>query len=48
MEYSDDLDVVINHAMKELLDDYNSGAHMFNKEQNERYLELYNELKNEV
>jgi protein associated with RNAse G/E len=48
MEYSDDLDVVINHAMKELLDDYNSGAHMFNKEQNEKYLELYNQLKKEV
>ena len=48
MEYSDDLDVVINHAMKELLDDYNSGAHMFNKKQNEMYLELYNELKKEA
>lgn len=45
MEYSDDLDVVINHAMKELLDDYNNGAHMFNKEQNEKYLNLYYELK---
>ena len=45
MEYSDDLDVVINHAMKELLDDYNSRAHMFNKTENEKYLELYYELK---
>lgn len=46
MEYSDDLDTVINHAMKELLNDYHNGANMFNKEQNEKYLELYYELKN--
>ena len=45
MEYSDDLDAVVNHAMKELINDYSSRAHMFDKEENEKYLELYYELK---
>ncbi len=45
MGYSDELDLVINHAMKELIEDYNDGVHMFNKEQNEKYLSLYYELK---
>ncbi len=48
MEYSDDLDLVINHAMKELIEEYLNHAPMFEKKQNEEYLKLYLELKKEA
>ena len=45
MEYSDDLDLVINHAMKELIEVYLNHAPMFSEKQNEEYLKLYLELR---
>lgn len=48
MEYSEDLDLVINHAMKELIEEYCNHAFMFEKERNEEYLKLYLELKKEA
>lgn len=48
MEYSDDLDLVINHAMKELIQEYLEHAIMFEKKQNEEYLKLYLDLKKEA
>jgi len=45
MQYSKDLDIVINNAMKELINEYVNGAFMFNKENNIKYLNLYLELK---
>lgn len=47
MEYSEDLDIVVNNAMKELIDDYNNDILMFNSNSNEEYLKLYYELKKE-
>lgn len=47
MEYSADLDIVVNNAMKELIDDYNNNILMFNSNSNEGYLKLYYELKKE-
>lgn len=41
MNYSDDLDVVINQALQDLINDYKNNAFMFNKEKNEEYLKLY-------
>ena len=48
MEYSDDLDLVINHAMKELIDEYHHHASMFDRKRNEEYLQLYLQLKKEA
>ena len=48
MEYSDDLDLVINHAMKELIEEYLNHVIMFDKNKNEEYLKLYLELKKEA
>lgn len=48
MNYSDELDIVVNNALKELIDDYNSGAIMFNTEENKKYLQSYLELKKEL
>lgn len=48
MEYSEDLDIVVNNAMKELLDDYNSHVPMFDSRTNEEYLKLYYDLKKEA
>lgn len=47
MQYSDDLDLVINNAMKELLEDYNNNVLMFDRTVNENYLKLYCKLKKE-
>ena len=47
MQYSKELDIVINNAMKDLIKEYSEGALMFNKENNEKYLKLYLELKKE-
>ena len=48
MNYSEDLDIVINNALKELIDEYNNGSIMFNKKMNEEYLESYLNLKKEM
>ena len=45
MGYSDDLDFVINNAMKELIDLYLCGTFMFNGKKNNEYLEIYNKIK---
>ena len=47
MQYSKDLDIVINNAMKDLIKEYVEGAFMFNKENNTKYLNLYLSLKKE-
>ena len=47
MGYSEDLDIVINNALKELINEYTNGAKMFSKEKNNEYLELYMNLKKE-
>ncbi len=47
MNYSDDLDKVINNALKELILEYENGAIMFNKENNIQYLNTYLKLKKE-
>jgi len=48
MEYSNDLDCVVNHAMKELLEDYSKGISMFDTAKNEEYLKQYLQLKKEA
>lgn len=47
MNYSGDLDIVINQALQDLINDYKNHAFMFDKEKNEEYLELYLNLKKE-
>ncbi len=47
MNYSEDLDIVINNAMKDLIKEYVDGAFMFQKENNIKYLEQYLKLKKE-
>ena len=47
MNYSDDLDIVINNAMKSLIKEYVEGSFMFQKDINLKYLELYKKLKEE-
>lgn len=47
MNYSDDLDIVVNNALKELIEDYNKGVVMFDPKTNNEYLELYLNLKKE-
>ena len=47
MNYSNDLDIVINNAMKELIKTYIDGEFMFKKENNSKYLDLYLKLKQE-
>ena len=46
MNYSDDLDIVVNAAMDELIDDYVNGSNIFNEELNKLYLEKYLNIKN--
>ena len=41
MGYSQDLDVVINNALSDLIDEYKNGAFMFNEKSNREYLNLY-------
>ena len=48
MGYSKDLDIVINNAMKELIEEYKSGAIMFEQKLNKEYLQTYIELKKEL
>ena len=45
MNYSQDLDCVINNAMKELIDEYKSQISMFDENQNQEYLKLYFKLQ---
>lgn len=47
MGYSDDLDLVITSALKELIKDYGNSVIMFNKDRNQEYLEEYVKLKKE-
>ena len=48
MNYSDDLDIVINGALNELISEYKNGAIMFSEKNNKEYLELYLNLKKEL
>lgn len=47
MKYSKELDLVINNAMKELINEYMTGAFMFNGENNFKYLDMYLSIKKE-
>ncbi|MBR2707905.1 MAG: DUF402 domain-containing protein [Bacilli bacterium] len=46
MGYSNDLDVVIRHALSELIEGYQSGIKMFDNEVNINYGKMYQLLKN--
>ena len=48
MNYSNELDIVINSAMKELIEDYLNNCHIFSEENNKRYLEHYINIKNNI
>ena len=47
MGYSEDLDLVVTTALKDLIKDYSSNVSMFDKEKNMEYLQEYVNLKNE-
>lgn len=47
MNYSDELDIVINNALKELINDYKNKIIMFDEKKNLEYLDLYLNLKKE-
>jgi len=47
MHYSKELDIVINNAMKNLIEEYENENFMFNKDNNINYLEIYKNLKQE-
>ena len=47
MGYSDDLDVVIRHALSELINDYQKGLSMFDFKKNLKYGEDYRLLKSD-
>ena len=47
MQYSEELDIVIKNALKELIAEYTNNNFMFVKENNVNYLNLYLALKNE-
>lgn len=44
MNYSDDLDKVINESLEELISIYKEGSELFNKEKNLEYNKIYQEL----
>jgi len=48
MNYSDDLDKVINNELDDLINEYNNKAIMFNERKNIEYLEIYTKLKKEA
>ena len=48
MGYSDDLDIVINEALNTLIKDYTDGDMIFDRDQNQKYLNLYNDLVKNV
>ena len=45
MNYSDELDLVINHAMEELISYFNSKYIVFDKDRNYGYYDEYNSIK---
>lgn len=45
MGYSEELDIVINEALKELINEYMKGSIMFDENKNAEYLKLYLDLK---
>lgn len=47
MNYSDDLDKVVNSALKELIQKYEKGSFMFNEKTNVEYLNQYIKIKKE-
>lgn len=47
MNYSDDLDKVVNSALSELIKKYESGSIMFNEKTNVEYLNQYIKIKKE-
>ena len=47
MGYSEDLDLVVTTALKDLIKDYSNNVIMFNKEKNLEYLDEYINLRNE-
>ena len=47
MHYSKELDIVINNAMKELIDEYLNSSFMFDKNNNLKYLDIYLDIKKE-
>ena len=48
MGYSEELDIVINDALNQLIEEYKNGAFMFDKKQNKEYLDSYMNLKKEL
>lgn len=48
MNYSEELDIVINNAMKDLIELYNKNYIIFNKASNYNYFEQYNSLKKDL
>lgn len=48
MNYSDDLDLVINSAMDELINDYLNGNLTFDEKLNKQYLDKYLEIKKKI
>lgn len=48
MKYSNELDKVINHAMKDLILDYNNKEIMFDANTNLKYIDLYFDLQNKT
>ena len=47
MNYSDDLDFVINNALEDLIEFYKEGSPMFDSRENKKYHSLYEEIKKE-
>ena len=45
MNYSDELDIVINNAMKDLIELYNNDYIVFDKKMNYQYYDEYNSVK---
>lgn len=45
MDYSDDLDFVVNNALEDLIEFYKAGACMFNAIENKAYHSIYKDLK---
>ena len=45
MGYSDDLDIVINSALDELINDYMNGSQTFSESKNKEYLDKYLSIK---
>ena len=47
MNYSDDLDFVVNKALEDLIEFYKEGNPMFDSNENKKYHALYEELKSD-